>query len=148
MRPGTDELAAWVAGFVVAEGTFVHHAPSRTFTFAVALGAADAGTCEALRDFFGVGSIVRAVRRKPHYDDEVRFQVRSVPELVDVVVPFMDEHLPPSHKRTQYEPWRAALVAHWDETFRRRRRCTAAACPEPQRAKGLCRRHYYEAFGR
>ena len=40
------------------------------------------------------------------------FAVRAFRELVDVVVPFLDEHLPPSYKRTQYETWRAQLLAY------------------------------------
>jgi hypothetical protein len=38
---------------------------------------------------------------------------------VEVVVPFMDEHLPPSHKRGQYLAWRAELVDYWEHRARR-----------------------------
>ena len=37
-----------------------------------------------------------------------------------VVVPFMDEHLPASYKRTQYEAWRAELVAYDERPTSRR----------------------------
>ena len=47
----------------------------------------------------------RQVRRYPgaraHYDDEITFTVRSLVDLVQVIIPFMDEHLPASRKRIQ-----------------------------------------------
>ena len=75
------------------------------------------------------------------------FQVRKLKDLVDVVVPFMDEHLPASHKREQYLVWRAQLLDYWEHRARRRRACTVEGCEKPQRAKGVCRGHYYERFG-
>jgi hypothetical protein len=111
----TGAFAAFVGGFVAAEGTFfVTRRTERlkVFTFAVGLGATDAETCELLHTFFGCGSIVRSARRQAHYDDEVRFQVRRRADLVTRVVPFMDEHLPPSYKRTQYAVWRSELIAY------------------------------------
>lgn len=136
MRPA-GELAA----FVAAEGTFL--ASDRRFAFAVGLGATDTPTCELLAGWFGVGTIQHSARRKPHYDDEVTFIVQRMRDLVEVVVPFMDEHLPPSYKRQQYEVWRAHLLDYWQSGTRRRRPCTIDGCDEPQRAKGVCRRHYY-----
>ncbi len=76
--------------------------------------------CELARAAFGVGGIVRSPRRKAHYDDEVAFQVQSLWDLVEVVVPFMDEHLPPCHKRDQYLAWRAALLDYWEHPPRKR----------------------------
>src|SRR5262245_9938993 len=45
-----------------------------------------------------------------HYDDEVQFTVQATRELVEVVVPFMDAHLPESYKREQYLEWRGAAI--------------------------------------
>jgi hypothetical protein len=123
-------------------------AGERDFRCAVALGASDAAMCHLLREFLGVGRIHRYPRRQPHYDDEIVWVVRSLRELVDVVVPFLDEHLPSSHKREQYAPWRAQLIAYWETSARRRRTCTIDGCDSAMRAKGLCRAHYYVAYGR
>src|SRR5437868_8237236 len=68
-------MGPFLAGFVMAEGTFTRTDPPR-FTFAVRLGESDAGMCESFRKFFGVGTVHHYARRKPHYDDEVVFQVR------------------------------------------------------------------------
>jgi hypothetical protein len=146
----TDLLRAQIAGFVAAEGTFTGHATPtrRRFSFAVALGARDRASRDLLHEFFGCGTVHWSPRRKPHYDDEVAFAVQKLRDLVEVVVPFMDRHLPPCHKRTQYEAWRAELLHHWEHDARRRRPCTVDGCTAPQRAKGLCRRHYYEAHRR
>lgn len=139
MSPGA------VAGFVAGEGCFT--ATSRRFAFSVGLGRVDRGMCEALQHFFGCGSIVDSPRRKPHYDDESTYIVRSLPALLEIVVPFMDEHLPPSYKRIQYESWRAALLDYWEHRAKRIRPCTVDDCDQPRRAKGLCRHHYYARYG-
>ncbi|MBN2623094.1 MAG: hypothetical protein JXA83_06995 [Acidimicrobiales bacterium] len=144
-RPATDTLD-FLGGFVAAEGTLVH--TGRRFAFRVSLAACDLASCELLRTWLGVGTITHAPRRAEHYDDEVTYAVQAIPDLVEVVVPFLDEHLPPSYKREQYVAWRADLMAYWDDRARRRRPCTVAGCDEPRRARGLCRRHYYAAYGR
>lgn len=144
-RPATDHLD-FLGGFVAAEGTLVH--TGRRFAFRVSLGAQDAATCEMFLACLRVGSISTAPRRTAHYDDEVSYAVQSLRELVEVVVPFLDEHLPASYKRQQYLAWRAELLDHWQHRARRRRPCTMHGCDRPRRAKGLCRRHYYAAYGR
>lgn len=149
MSPATEQLSAFIAGVTAAEGCF-----SRTsgwppvFIFEMGLGAVDGQTCELLRDFLGVGRIVHFARRKDHYDDEVSLQVRRLRDLVEIVVPFMDEHLLPSHKRRQYLEWRTQLLDYWENHARRRRTCTRDGCQRPQRAKSLCRRHYYQIYRR
>lgn len=136
-------MAAFLAAFVLAEGCFTGTSDGRRFRFSVGLGASDTGMCEALRECFDVGSVYTSPRRKPHYDDEVAFVVGSARELVDVIVPFMDEHLPPSYKRVQYLAWRERLLDHWEHRARRIRPCTVDGCDAPRRAHGLCRHHLY-----
>ncbi len=107
-----------------AEGSFtvVRSTTKSSFTFAVALGATDTEACEWLAAFFGCGTIHTYPRRQAHYDDEVRFQVRRLADLVDRVAPFMDDHLPPSYKRDQYLAWRDDLLTYWAHGARRSRR--------------------------
>ena len=100
VRPAT-ELAVFIGGFVAAEGCFTRVVP-RKFVFSVGLGAIDTSTCELIHAFLGVGQVRRYPRRQPHYDDEVTFTVGSLVDHVQVVIPFMDEHLPASHKRIQF----------------------------------------------
>jgi len=100
----------FVAGFVAAEGSFTSSGGGRRFAFTVALAATDGRTCDRLAEHFGVGRVYRYARREPHHDDVAIFSVQSKRELLRVVVPFMDEHLPPSNKRRQYEAWRDELV--------------------------------------
>jgi hypothetical protein len=95
----------------------------------------------------GCGFLSWYDRRKPHYDDEIAYHVRKLADLVYVVVPFMDEHLPPSYKLQQYQSWRGQLLGYWENSAKRRRPCTVEGCDEPRRAKGLCRRHYYSEYG-
>ncbi|MCZ7526975.1 MAG: LAGLIDADG family homing endonuclease [Acidimicrobiia bacterium] len=146
MRPATD-LAAFVAGLVAGEGTFTVTQDPPKFGFAVALGASDGRTLRILWELFEAGTIHSSPRRAAHHDDVVCFQVRRLRDLVEVVVPFMDEHLPPSHKRRQYLAWRERLLDHWEHRARRRRPCTVDGCDAPRRAHGLCRRHLYRRHG-
>jgi hypothetical protein len=143
VQPVTD-LADQLAGFFAGEGCFTRS--GNKFTFVVALGATDQAMCETLRDYFGVGHVYWHRRRKPHYDDEVKFQVRKFSDLVAVVVPFMDEHLPPSYKREQYETWRAELFDYWDNSAKRVRPCSVEGCERPRKAYGVCRYHMYRLF--
>lgn len=140
------DVADFLGGFFAGEGSL--GADDRNFHCTVALGSTDAGMCELLRDFLGVGRVRRYERRCEHYDDEVVWTVRSPRELVEVVVPFLDDHLPLSYKREQYLAWRAQLMAYWHERARRPRQCTVEGCDAPRRARGLCRHHYYAAYGR
>jgi hypothetical protein len=146
VRPAT-EFADHIAGFVAAEGTFIVSGNPPSFTFAVALGSEDRESCASLSAYFGIGHVRAYSRRKAHFDDEIVFGIRKLKDLVEVVVPFMDEHLPPSHKREQYLAWRTQLLDYWEHRARRRRACTVEGCDKPQRAKGVCRRHHYERFG-
>ncbi len=139
MRPDTDALAAFLGGFVAAEGCFTGSG-ARRFCFSVGLGAVDDATCLGFQEFLGVGNVRRYARRKAHYDDEVQFSVQSVRELVEVVVPFMDAHLPPSYKRSQYLEWRARLIEHW-ETRARGGPCSIDGCANPAVAHGRCGPH-------
>ncbi len=117
MRPA-GEIAAFVGGFVAGEGCFTRPTPTR-FRFSVHLGAVDLELCESLRCWLGVGHVNRYPRRRPHFDDEAVYAIDSAVDLVEVIVPFMDEHLPPSHKRRQYLAWRTALLDHWEHRARR-----------------------------
>lgn len=142
--------AAWIGGFVAAEGCFrvTSLTTRRRFTFQVGLGAADASTCESMRELFGVGRLVPYARRRPHYDDEVAFVVSRLRDLVEVIVPFMDEHLPASHKREQYLEWRQELLSYWEHQARRRPACRVDGCDAPTLAHGLCRPHLWTETGR
>jgi hypothetical protein len=145
--PATEAIAAFVGGFVAAEGTFGAAADKRRFTFAVALGATDAGACFALQEYLGRGGVFRYARRKPHFDDECVFAIQGLQDHVEVTIPFMDVHLPESHKRTQYLTWRAALLDYWEHDAKRVRACTVDGCDRPGRARQLCRAHLFEVRG-
>lgn len=107
------DLAAPVAGFVAAEGHLGASGTGTRLRLAVGLAAVDEGSCQLLLELFGIGTITRSPRRRAHEDDEGSWQVQWPPDLVEVVVPFMDDHLPPSHERDRYEVWRAALLERW-----------------------------------
>ena len=124
MQPATEYLASYLSGVVVAEGCFTKTGDPPKFNFSVGLGAADAGTCTLLQAFFAVGHIFSSPRRRPHFDDEVAFQVRKLADLVGVIVPFMDEHLPNSYKHMQYRTSRVEVLNAWNLRSARRRQIT------------------------
>jgi hypothetical protein len=145
--PPDTELATFIGGFVAAEGTFVRVGTPPRFRFAVALGAKDAATCSVLHKTFGAGTLSLWPRRKVHYQDEITFAIQSLRDHLAVTIPFMDQHLPESHKRQQYLVWRAELLDHWEHRAKRVRACTVEGCEEPRRARGVCRRHLYAHHG-
>jgi len=140
------ETAAFIGGFVAAEGTFT--STGRRFRFAVALAHQDHETCQRLSRWFGVGRIYHSARRSPQHADAVVYQVQSLTDLVAVIVPFMEEHLPASHKRDQFEAWSRELLSYVETRARRRGTCGVSSCSRPHRAKGLCRQHYFTRFRR
>ena len=137
--------ADWIGGFVAAEGTFTRTSAPPKFAFAVALGGIDENSCRRLLKFFQVGRLRVSPPRRAHYDSEVVFTVNALPDLVTTVIPFMDEHLPPSYKREQYFAWRSDLLEYWETRAKRVRPCTSNDCENPRRAHGLCRHHLYKA---
>lgn len=143
----TSEVAAWVGGFVAAEGSFTVHRFGRVkkFVFKVELGGRDPEPVALIQRFMKVGRIEKFARRRAHYDDVIRYVLPSLGDQVRVVIPFMDEHLPPSYKRQQYLAWREELVEYWEHQAKRVRPCTVEACETPRRAHGMCRKHLHEA---
>ena len=103
-----NDVADFLAGFVAAEGCFAHS--GARFRLAVALADDDVAGVELLRAFTGVGTICRSPPRSERTKGAVIWAVQSRVELLDVVVPWLDDHLAPCHKRQQYEAWRAALL--------------------------------------
>jgi hypothetical protein len=149
VRPATEQ-AAHIAGFIAGEGCFTGTrtgSRKRRFAFTVGLGSTDATMCWDLLAFFGVGHVYSYPPRKQGYDGETTYSVGSIVDLVEVIVPFMDEHLPHSCKRTQYLAWRGDLLAYWEATARRPKSCVVPGCTRNRRARGLCRQHFYERYG-
>jgi hypothetical protein len=144
LKPDTEDVAAFLGGFTAAEGCFTGR--ENQLRFAIGLGATDRRMCEAFEQFLDRGSICDSPRRKPHYDDESTFTVRSIRDHRDTTIPFMDAHLPPSHKREQYLAWRARLLDYWEHKAKRVRPCVVEGCDEPRRAHGLCRHHLYVQY--
>jgi hypothetical protein len=146
VQPDTDSLADFLAGFFAAEGCFSGTANGNRFILEVGLGASDRAMCELLRCFLGIGHVYDVPRRKPHHDDESVFHATALRELIDVALPFMDAHLPPSNKREQYLVWRERLLDYWEHRAKRVRPCSVEGCDKPRRAHELCRRHLYSRF--
>jgi hypothetical protein len=147
VRLDTDALAAFLSGFVAGEGSFSGTCDGRRYIFEVGLGASDREMCELLRSLLGLGHIYDSPRRKPHHDDQSTFSVTAQRELLGVVVPFIDAHLPPSYKRHQYLAWKERLFDYWEHRAKRVRPCTVEGCDKPRRAHGLCRQHLYSRLG-
>lgn len=67
-------------------------------------------------------------------------------------IPFAERFLPPwSHKRAQFEEWRAALLEYEEAHPQVRKRgpspCRVPGCEKPVRGQGLCRSHYHRVTG-
>ncbi len=97
-RPGIEQ---WIVGFVDGEGCFaisvVRNAGCRLgwqvqHEFSVTQSATSLAALELLREYFGVGHLIVNRRRDNHREPMWRFSVKRRHELMDVVVPFFEDH--------------------------------------------------------
>ncbi len=108
----------WVTGFVDGEGCFsisLVRQPDRgkrkgyrtgyqvAHEFAVTQGAKSISSLRDLREFFGVGSVVVNNRHDDHREALYRYVVRARKELLEVVIPFFQEHPLRTAKRGDFE---------------------------------------------
>jgi hypothetical protein len=114
-RPGFEQ---WVVGFVDGEGCFsISVVRNRVcklgwqvqHEFSVTQGATSRHALELLREFFGVGTLILNRRHDNHREPLWRFSVKRRADLVEVVVPFFEEHPLITAKRADYELFREAL---------------------------------------
>lgn len=97
-RPGFEQ---WVVGFVDGEGCFsisvVKNAVCRLgwqvqHEFSVTQAAPSRQALEELIEFFGCGSIIENGRRDNHRYRLMRYAVKRRSDLVDLIIPFFEEH--------------------------------------------------------
>jgi hypothetical protein len=155
-------VSPWALGGLVAgEGCFsitrASTQPRRDgsmrlrFVFSVTMATRDREIVEALRNHLGVGSIEIKLPRDPRHLEQVRLTVNSRRAHFAATIPYMEQYLLSSAKRTQYERWRDALVehelAHPSKYGKGPSPCSEPGCDKPVRGRGLCRSHYYRATG-
>jgi hypothetical protein len=58
----------------------------------VTQGASSLHSLQTLQKFFGVGRLFRNTRHDDHKEDLYRYTVRKREEIMNVIVPFFDEH--------------------------------------------------------
>ena len=112
------DIAQWVVGFVDGEGCF-SIAVVRNATcglgwqvqheFSVTQSEPSRVALETLRGFFGCGTVIENRRHDNHRHRLLRFSVKRRSELVDVVVPFFEEHPLITTKAQDFELFRRAL---------------------------------------
>jgi hypothetical protein len=137
---------SFLMGYVAGDGSFVRS--GRRYRFAVAVSAVDHTLLLQFAARFGVGGVDRVRPRESHHREVSIYRVGSVHDLRSSVIPVVDAALLPRYKRTQFDRWQASLEAFWTNEMRRSRECSTHGCHRPRRAKGLCRQHYFRAFGR
>ena len=97
-RPGFEQ---WVVGFTDGEGCFsiavVRNAGCRLgwqvqHEFSITQLGPSRPSLELCKQFFGCGSIIESRRHDNHRAPLLRFSVKRRSDLVEVVVPFFEEH--------------------------------------------------------
>lgn len=97
-RPGIEQ---WIVGFVDGEGCFsisvVRNAGCALgwqvqHEFSVTQGASSRPALELVRTRFGCGSIIEQQRHDNHREPLLRFSVKRRSDLVNVVVPYFEDH--------------------------------------------------------
>ena len=140
----------WIVGFVDGEGCFsinlVRQAGSGTrngyktgyqigHSFAVVQGARSIETLQALRAFFGVGTLCVNRRRDSHKEDLYRYCVTRRDDLTRVIIPFFREHQLRTAKRLKAASGKEARTTSTSiprRTRRRSRSPSAATSTRPR----------------
>jgi hypothetical protein len=149
-----------LGGLVAGEGSFcvsrvrpdyANGDPRVRFVFELTMAQRDLPLLVSLRNFLGIGSIVKRRSRNPRWQPTASFAVRSRRQIHSHVIPFAEAFILPSAKRAQFELWRQALLAyeieHPSKWAKGRSRCKVDGCPDLVRGRGLCRKHYYRETG-
>jgi LAGLIDADG endonuclease len=114
-RPGIEQ---WIVGFVDGEGCFsisvVRNPGCRLgwqvqHEFSVTQGASSRPALELLIEEFGCGTVIANSRHDNHREQLLRFSVKRRSDLLEVVVPFFEEHPLRTAKRSDFERFRAVL---------------------------------------
>ena len=112
------DIAQWIVGFVDGEGCFsisvVRNATCRLgwqvqHEFSVSQGAPSRVALEVLMQVFGCGTIIENQRHDNHRYPLLRFSVKRRRDLVDVVVPFFEDHPLVTSKAADFERFRTVL---------------------------------------
>ena len=108
----------WVIGFVDGEGCFsvgfVRQGDRQgrrgyrtgyqvTHEFVVTQGAQSVSCLHDLREFFGVGQVVRNKRYDNHREELYRYVVRKRSDLLETVIPFFERYPMRSSKQANFE---------------------------------------------
>lgn len=158
---GERPASSWsLAGFVAGEGYFSvtrkkpphrNGDPRLRFVFGVQVARRDLQLLEQLMDTLGCGSIAHRAPARPGRQPTSTLSVSSFLSHRSRVIPFMQRHLPPSHKRHQFELWVQAMdayeLAHPSRWGKGPSTCRVAGCEKPVRGRGLCRSHYHRETG-
>jgi hypothetical protein len=114
----------WVVGFVDGEGCFsigfvrqpdrAGRAGYRTgyqvvHRFVVTQGAGSAAAIEELAQFFGVGRVYCNRRHDNHKEDLLQYRVGRLADLLEVVIPFFEEHPLHTAKRDDFTKFAACV---------------------------------------
>jgi len=105
------EQSAWISGFTDGEGCFTVSVIKNLTTrfgkqifpeFVITQGAKSLDALNAIKDFFGCGSIVLNKRYDNHNEDLYRYCVRSISELQEKIIPFFERFKLRTHKQNDF----------------------------------------------
>ena len=105
------KMASWISGFTDGEGSFVISViknPTTRFgkqifpEFVITQGAKSLNALEAIKEFFGCGSIVLNKRYDNHNEHLYRYCVRSISDLNEEIIPFFDQFPLKTYKQNDF----------------------------------------------
>ena len=107
-RPGIEQ---WIVGFVDGEGCFsisiVKNATCQLgwqvqHEFSVTQAASSRSALELLLEYFECGTIIENTRHDNHRETLLRFSVKRRKDLIDVVIPYFEQHPLRTAKRSDF----------------------------------------------
>ncbi len=122
------EFKGWIVGFVDGEGCFSlgfvkqgdKKEKGRTrrgyktgyqifHEFAVTQSESSRASLDKIRDFFGIGNVYVNTRYDNHNEHLYRYVVRSRKDLLNVIIPFFEEHQLHTTKKQNFEKFAKCL---------------------------------------
>ncbi|MBI5358488.1 LAGLIDADG family homing endonuclease [Candidatus Amesbacteria bacterium] len=109
----------WIVGFVDGEGCFSEsvfkNATCKSgyqtlYEFVITQGEQSRDVMEAIKKYFGCGSIYINHRHDNHHHDLLRYCVRRQDDLKNIIIPFFRKYPLQSAKREQFEKFCKRLL--------------------------------------
>jgi len=114
-----EDLNWFISGLVAGEGTFTASNQkgrnAKKYRFSITLAECDKKILYKIKDYLSVGDIYEYDKRDENWQPTVKYNVRRLPELAEVIIPFFEEYkMFDTEKQKQFEEWAEKIKNKYD----------------------------------